>query len=178
MNTIIKKAKKVLGLKKSEASDPGFCILPDRPITPDKKEDIRFGHYQLAGTIFELLKNAEPPFTIGLYGKWGVGKTTIASLVKELACNNGFKCLFFDAWKYERDSLRRQFLIELDRQIFNKRLGYKEKLNQTLSKPEKITIWDYIKRVFSNVIPRTIGILTILLVLAFIASSFFGKNKK
>lgn len=177
MNTVIEKAKKVLGLKKQEKHDPGFYLLPDRPITPDKKEDVRFGHQHLASAVFELLKNAEPPFTVGLYGKWGVGKTTIALLVKEFACNNDFKCLFFDAWKYERDSLRRQFLIELDRQVFNKRLGYKEKLNQTLSKPEKITIGDYIKRVFSSVVPRTIGILTILLVLAFIASTFFNKGR-
>ncbi|MBU2028555.1 KAP family NTPase, partial [Patescibacteria group bacterium] len=177
MNTVIEKAKKAFGLKKQEKHDPGFYLLPDRPITPDKKENVRFGHQQLAGTVFELLKNAEPPFTVGLYGKWGVGKTTIALLVKEFACNNDFKCLFFDAWKYERDSLRRQFLIELDRQVFNKRLGYKEKLNQTLSEPEKIAIWDYIKRVFSSVVPRTIGILTILLVVAFIASTFFNKDK-
>mgnify|MGYP001561004704 CR=1 FL=1 len=177
MSGFIEKAKEVLGLKQQETNDPGFYLLPDRPISPDKEEDIRFGHQQLANAVFQLLKNAEPPFTIGLYGKWGVGKTTIASLVKKLACNDNFKCLFFDAWKYERDSLRRQFLIELDRQVFNKRLGYKEKLNQTLSKPEKITVWDYIKRVFSSVVPRTIGILTILLVLAFIASTFFNKNK-
>lgn len=177
MSNLIEKAKEVLGLKQQETNDSGFYLLPDRPITPDKKEDVRFGHQQLANAVFELLKNAEAPFTIGLYGKWGVGKTTIASLVKELAQNDNFKCLFFDAWKYERDSLRRQFLIELDRQVFNKRLGYKEKLNQTLSKPEKVSIWDYIKRVFSNVIPKTIGILTILLVLAFIASTFFNKNK-
>ena len=177
MTNLIKKAKEVLGLKQQEANDPGFYLLPDRPIAPDKKEDVRFGHQQLANAVFELLKNAEPPFTVGLYGKWGVGKTTIASLVKDLACNDNFKCLFFDAWKYERDSLRRQFLIELDRQVFNKRLGYKEKLNQALSKPEKVSIGDYIKRVFSNVVPRTVGILTILLVLAFIASTFFNKNK-
>lgn len=177
MNKIFENAKEALGLKRKDVSDPGFSLLPDRPITPDQKEDIRFGHKQLAHTVFELIKNAEPPFTIGLYGKWGVGKTTIASLVQGLAQNDNFKCLFFDAWKYERDSLRRQFLIELDRQVFKNRLGYKEELNQSLSKPERISTWDYVKRVFGNIVLRAISILTILLILAYIAATFFNKNK-
>lgn len=165
MSELIEKAKEMLGLKKQETNDPGFYLLSDRPITPDKKEDVRFGHQQLANAVFGLLKNAEPPFTVGLYGKWGVGKTTIASLVKELACNDNFKCLFFDAWKYERDSLRRQFLIELDKQVFSNRLDFKKRLNQSLTIPENPSLWEYIKRIFSNLTLKIIAILTLVLFL-------------
>jgi len=173
MSELIEKAKEVLGLKKQETNDPRFYLLPDHPITPDKKEDVRFGHQQLANTVFELLKNAEPPFTIGLYGKWGVGKTTIASLVKELAYNENFKCLFFDAWKYERDSLRRQFLIELDKQVFNNRLYFKKRLNQSLTIPENPSLWEYVKRIFSNLALKIIAALTLILFLLIFID--FGK---
>ena len=55
MTNLIEKAKEVLGLKQQETSDPGFYLLPDRPIAPDKEEDIRFGHKDLSKAIFKLL---------------------------------------------------------------------------------------------------------------------------
>lgn len=109
-----------------------FNLLPDRPIDADKEEDIKFGHKELAETVFDLIHKAEPPFTIGLYGRWGVGKTTISGLVEKKAKEAGIATFFFDVWKYEQDSLRRQFLIELDKEL-ELGLNYKDVLNQSLS---------------------------------------------
>ncbi|MBI2669540.1 MAG: hypothetical protein HYX20_00085 [Candidatus Yanofskybacteria bacterium] len=150
--------------KKEDAKSPGFKILPDRPLGPDEDEDIRFGHKDVAKTVFSLIDNAESPITLGLYGRWGVGKTTIASLVRDMASKNKMMCLFFDSWKYERDSLRRQFLIELDKQIFNKKFNYAKKLNQSLSRPEELTFGQFLKQIFKHVAGRAIGILTIIIV--------------
>src|SRR5690606_26578662 len=52
------------------------------------------------------------PHTIGLFGAWGTGKSTIIEMVqndKELK----MPVFLFDAWKYQEDTLRRTFLIKL-----------------------------------------------------------------
>lgn len=108
-----------------------FRLLPDCPVAADKEEDIKFGHQDIAETVFDIIEKAEPPFTIGLYGRWGVGKTTIAGLVEKKAAAKDIATFFFDVWKYERDSLRRQFLIELDKKL-GLGLRFKEVLNQSL----------------------------------------------
>ncbi|MCH7598053.1 hypothetical protein IID27_03400, partial [Patescibacteria group bacterium] len=132
MKKIAEKIMKVFKSKEDRVEDPGFRLLPDKPIEPDKQEDIRFGHKEITNTIFKLIKHTNPPLTIGLYGNWGTGKTTIARSVEKLVKQAGDKTLYFDVWKYEQDSLRRQFLIELDRKVFDGRLKYEEVLNQSL----------------------------------------------
>jgi KAP family P-loop domain len=75
-----------------------------------------FGHRDYAAAIASAVSQAEPPFTLGLFGPWGVGKTTI---LEETERRLPPTCAFaiFDAWRYERDALRRQFLSEVSRQL-------------------------------------------------------------
>ncbi|MEX1014380.1 MAG: hypothetical protein WDZ80_04435 [Candidatus Paceibacterota bacterium] len=35
-----------------EGGNTNFKLLPDRPIEPDKKEEIRFGHNDITTTVF------------------------------------------------------------------------------------------------------------------------------
>lgn len=110
---------------------PKFNILRDEPLT--NKEADRFGYSDIAEKITDIIKNVKPPFTIGLYGQWGSGKTSICQLVEnDLKEIDGFKVFYFDIWKYEKDSFRRQFLIQLDENL-KLGLNFKSKLNQDLS---------------------------------------------
>ena len=55
-------------------------------------------------------------FTIGLFGEWGSGKSSIIKTVHERLenpKNNKIKFVLYDAWKYSNDSFRRMFLLEL-----------------------------------------------------------------
>lgn len=55
-------------------------------------------------------------FTIGLFGEWGSGKSSIIKTVRERLekpKNNKIKFVLYDAWKYSNDSFRRMFLLEL-----------------------------------------------------------------
>ncbi|MDD5639198.1 MAG: P-loop NTPase fold protein [Candidatus Pacebacteria bacterium] len=147
-----------------------FELLSDKPI--DNDEEIEFGHDEIAKSIFSVIKKAATPFTIGLYGKWGLGKTTIAKSVKKLADQNNFKVFYFDVWKYERDSFRRQFLIELDNEL-KLDFDFKKTLNQSLSEsdPLKGKIgFDY------RVVFNQLGILFLVLLVIGVISFFIDKE--
>ena len=107
-----------------------FNILTDQPFS---QEDLdRFGYAGIAKSLISIIKKARPPFTVGLYGQWGVGKSSICKLVEnEFQNSEEYEVFYFDTWKYERDSFRRQFLIELDNDIFKGTLEYQTKLNQS-----------------------------------------------
>lgn len=90
----------------------------DVPPTTLTDETDAFGHRDYAAAIASAVSQAEPPFTLGLFGPWGVGKTTI---LEETGRPLPPSCAFviFDAWRYERDALRRQFLSEVSRQLID-----------------------------------------------------------
>ena len=48
---------------------------------------------------------------------------------------DGYRVLYFDTWKYERDSFRRQFLITLDNDL-KLGLDFKNRLNQSLTETD------------------------------------------
>src|SRR3989304_9463236 len=74
----------------------------------------------LSKTISNLIRNSIPHFTIGIYGEWGTGKTTLmksieANLHSTDSYEGGQKILpiWFNAWKYEReDSLATVSLLK------------------------------------------------------------------
>jgi len=138
-----------------------FNILKDEPLT--NKEADRFGYSDIADKLINIIENVKPPFTIGLYGEWGSGKTSICKLVeKNLEKDKKFKVFYFDVWKYEKDSFRRQFLIELDKKIFKGSLQYRERLSQSLTIPKALSLKDNLKVIFDDLILRTFGIFGLI----------------
>ena len=82
----------------------------------DDKTDA-FGHRDYAAVVVQTLLAAEAPFTLGLYGPWGVGKSTIIHEVgRQLAAQNS-AVVEFDAWRYDSDALRRHFFREAAGQL-------------------------------------------------------------
>lgn len=90
-------------------------LLRDDPLTNLADQD-RFRHTAYERALNQILEDVEPPFTIGLYGSWGTGKSTI---VRQLGAryehkrNSPNAFLNLDVWKFQIDSFRRQFLITL-----------------------------------------------------------------
>lgn len=64
---------------------------------------------ELSDTLSTIIKNSQPHFTIGIYGEWGTGKTTMMKLVEKKLSDgkerNKSKILpiWFNAWRYERE---------------------------------------------------------------------------
>ena len=64
---------------------------------------------KLSNIITRIIKGTNPRYTIGLYGKWGSGKTTLMKLIeKDLNTSEDEKLkistVWFNAWRYEREN--------------------------------------------------------------------------
>lgn len=102
--------------KPMATEDPSDSIFDSPPLTELTDEADAFGHHDYAAAIAEVLIEAGTPFTLGLYGPWGVGKTLILTEARKII---GERCAYviFDAWRYDGDALRRHFLRDIARQL-------------------------------------------------------------
>lgn len=91
---------------------PEFIFLKDEPQTKSEVSYERFYHNSIAPALKKILKDETSPHTIGLFGAWGAGKSTVIEMVKNDS-DLDLPVFIFDAWKYQEDTLRRTFLIKL-----------------------------------------------------------------
>ncbi len=111
-------------------------------------------------------------FTIGLFGEWGSGKSSIIETSqKNLSTSSTQKIAFikYDAWKYAKDSFRRMFLLEVQESLNYKRKPLLESFYQNRTHDVKIR-----KKI--NPTSLTLIILTIIIGLLSIFSTDFENN--
>ncbi len=119
-----------------------YKFLDDKP----ESKVLNFGHKEMVSSIRKIISNSPSPYTIGLFGKWGSGKSSISVSLKETLFHpknqaeaeksNDFlsiPVIIFDVWKHENDSLRRSFLEDTVKNlIFDKAIPENFKLNKRL----------------------------------------------
>lgn len=89
-------------------------FLKDEPLANLGEQD-RFSHGAYVNLLATTIDELTPPFTLGVFGSWGVGKSSIVNdLSKKLEYDDSeTRAVTIDVWKYSDDSLRRQFLYDL-----------------------------------------------------------------
>ena len=78
----------------------GLIITDDISTAPI----LDFNEY--SGAIVRVIEQSYPKFSIGIYGEWGIGKTTLMrSIFNQLENNkdNSVVTVWFNAWRYERE---------------------------------------------------------------------------
>jgi predicted KAP-like P-loop ATPase len=94
------------GDKSSETKDTNsfgsneISIITDEPFpgAPD------FDEY--SKTLSTIIINSQPRFTLGIYGGWGTGKTTLMEMIEcQLENDKNIVTIWFDAWRYENEEL-------------------------------------------------------------------------
>jgi hypothetical protein len=93
-------------------------FLIDKEIDLNKQDFLRTSSYSRA--LREVISNApaDVAFTIGLFGEWGSGKSSIVKTVEEeFSKAKKIKFVVYDAWKYSNDSFRRMFLLKLQQDL-------------------------------------------------------------
>lgn len=159
--------------KKTSLSLVKIKFLSDQPLTIDRERDIRFGHSRIADNLKEIILQCPLSFTIGLFGKWGSGKTTIINLLKHKLKDNKIAIVNFDIWKHERDSLRRAFLTEL---VNQSKSGHYLSNKFELSRRLKFPIRKTIKGVLNWNRKNTWFLIGILILLSFIGYLLYKYN--
>jgi DNA polymerase III delta prime subunit len=94
-----------------------FRFLSEKPLEVSEEKPLAFGHKDIVNTLSKIVKNSPESFTIGLYGDWGSGKSTIAGDLKKELGKENVPVAIFDVWKHEGDSLRRTFLTFLAKNL-------------------------------------------------------------
>ena len=115
----------------------------DREVSDEDRD--KFGHAHLASALRGLIEDEvhHPPYSIGLLGKWGTGKSTIKELYLHHLSNDETKngggvkrrncvhAITFNAWKYGGESDIRKSLF---RHIFLEIGGTHEEVDRNLFK--------------------------------------------
>ncbi len=88
--------------------DSKTFILDDLPTDTDALD---FQPY--VDTLVDVCKSASTPLTIGVFGGWGSGKTSLMKMVRK-GLPKEFTVAWFDAWKYDKEeTLWRAFLLSV-----------------------------------------------------------------
>lgn len=102
--------------KNTEAQVIPISLISDVPVekrnanNPDKEDSLDFGDYSrmLAG----IAVGTKGPFSIGVYGDWGMGKTSLLQLTRdEVEGYNGYNkeedahniSVWYNAWQFEKE---------------------------------------------------------------------------
>ena len=84
--------------------------------------DDRLGFRDYAdGVIATLdsLSKDDTPFTIGIFGSWGSGKTSFMQIMQELLESRGYETIFFNSWEYgNEEKLWIPFMIKVVDKLF------------------------------------------------------------
>ena len=119
----------------------------DSPIS-DSDSDL-FGVSAYASKLSEFISQITPPFTIGIYGEWGSGKTSFVRLLESFLTEKGdspspqpVKFITFTAWPYKTsDELWRAIIIKIARELYEIDSLPQPKLSPSSSKEVSFFEW-------------------------------------
>lgn len=81
----------------------------------------QFQHRHYAEVLKNILLHSETPINIGLYGRWGVGKSSILKMLEEKInskeLSEKFKYVYVDAWGLSGEMLKQEVLVELNSKL-------------------------------------------------------------
>jgi hypothetical protein len=138
--------------------------LLDREVR-DASED-RFGHRHYAEALKSLIENEEhdPPYSIGLLGKWGTGKSTIKGMyldnLKDDAETDSegkkrgdkIHTVTFNAWRYGGSDIKRALLRHVYLELGGDKPSLRDKLFRQIerSEREEKSAWDLVKDIAAS----------------------------
>jgi Cdc6-like AAA superfamily ATPase len=99
------------------------------------------------GMFISIIKAVTPPLTIGLYGPWGSGKTTMISGMVEQLQKDNYLTLVFNAWQYRHEkNLILPLLCALQREHLSKFEDVKDSVKKVVTSVAVATLTGLLKQ--------------------------------
>lgn len=112
--------------KDSKKADDKSAVASNQRFTSGaalkhEKDDL-FHHSDFVDVLEDVIEHSETPLNIALYGRWGVGKSTIVNFLEErISTKQDLKKKYdfvnIDAWRFSPDSVRQELLLELNKKF-------------------------------------------------------------
>ena len=98
-------------------------FLKDEPLSNLQGQD-KFSHNAYVNLLTTTIDELTPPFTLGVLGSWGVGKSSIVNALSTKLAQHSTdtRAVTIDVWKYSDNSLRRQFLYDLQQGLHSQKV--------------------------------------------------------
>ena len=101
---------------KNEIPDSEIDYYRDNALTGQEGDEFQHAHY--VSVLKDILLKSQTPINVGLYGKWGVGKSSIVHMLREEIEKDDklkdFKYVEVDAWGISEKAVRQGILEEIN----------------------------------------------------------------
>lgn len=110
------------------------AFIQDKERLLDSANDLlKTGVY--AENLVKVIENTptDKVFTIGVFGGWGTGKSSVIRTAQEKIekAHSDVKFITYDAWKYANDSFRRMFLLKIQQELHMKQTEEMQRFYQS-----------------------------------------------
>ncbi|MBE7550465.1 MAG: hypothetical protein HS126_05245 [Anaerolineales bacterium] len=84
-------------------------VLADQPTVDDA-----LGYQKASEALANIIidENTDTPLTIGVFGEWGVGKTSFLKMIEERIPSEKYSTVWFDPWRYDEKQVIQAALIQ------------------------------------------------------------------
>lgn len=120
--------------------------LDQRPKDKKYSEWDTLGFSEILDKYCDLFDAIEPPLTVGLYGRWGSGKTQMLLGMEQVLRQRDYITVLFDAWKYKDESnLILPIMSEIGRQFPGKKEEIKGEAGKVLGTSAYVMLNHFMK---------------------------------
>lgn len=120
--------------------------IDDRAL--ENRDEDRFHLGAIGDELADLVLAQRTPLNVAVFGPWGSGKSSLAVFLEQALSTRSKSTRFvrIDAWKYSKDSFRRQFIMESARTLGLDVERYRKKLYQKSTRSELTFPWEALGR--------------------------------
>lgn len=167
--------------------EANYSFIPEKPIDgSDENNPLDFGHPEIIESLYKMIGAVVKgnSLTIGLFGDWGSGKSSIAKGLESKLLENFVPSVLFDVWKHEGDGLRRTFLKYLVQELKKKKKNGKRYLRKSfklsLNIDSNTKSFEFTKadvKEWLNVFYKGAIIISIFVIIVILLNDFLSNGK-